>query len=78
MFIAKTPPLQPLNPHPQNTTIIVSWYNMIKVIELIYKPNEGKYVAHKDAKKSIFLNQCYLAGSSLFEVEGSKSRFVNL
>lgn len=34
-----------------NTTVVVSWFNMIKVIELIYQEQSGTYVAHKDAKK---------------------------
>ena len=38
-------------PNKLNTTVVVSWYNMIKVIELIYNEQTSTYIAHKDAKK---------------------------
>lgn len=39
------------DPHKLNTTVVITWFNMIKVLELIYHEQTGKYVAHKDAKK---------------------------
>ena len=61
-----------------NTTVVISWFNMIKILELIYQESTGKYVAHKDAKKNIFLDNIFISGSSLFEVEGLKSKFISM
>lgn len=66
------------DPHPSNTTLITTWYNMIKVTELIYDPGKDKYTASAKAKKSITRDDIYLAGSSFFEVEGQKSKHLTI
>lgn len=60
------------NPHPQNITMVASWYNMIKVTELVYDAANDKYFVSTKAKKSINLDHIYIAGSSLFEQDGPK------
>ena len=59
-------------------TVVVSWYNQIKVIEFIYNENEKKYRWSEIAKKTITIDNIFIQGSSWLEVDGNKNRFISL
>mmetsp|Transcript_42703 Transcript_42703/g.65548 ORF Transcript_42703/g.65548 Transcript_42703/m.65548 type:complete len:307 (+) Transcript_42703:68-988(+) len=66
------------DPHPNNITMITSWFNMVKLTELIYDPAKDKFIPSQQARKSILLDHSFIAGNSLFEVEGNKAKYLHL
>ena len=45
-----------VDPNPNNVTLITSWFNSIRVNELVYEPESDKYFASPQGKKSIVLD----------------------
>lgn len=66
------------DPHPNNITLITSWYNMIKVTELIYDPSKDKFFASAQAKKSVNRQDIFIGASSFFEVDGLTSKYITV
>lgn len=63
---------QTYNPHPRNLTMVTTWYNMIKINELIYSPKEDRYYAHSIAKHTIYQQNVFLASSSFLSLNAGK------
>ena len=54
------------NPHPKNITMVTSWFNLIKVTDLIFDPEKGSYSASSVVKRNINCDHRFIAASSLF------------
>jgi len=56
-------------PNEKNICLIASWYNFIKIIELIYEDGvKDRYVVSSKTRKTIIREDMYIAGGSFFEV----------
>jgi len=57
--------------HPRNITFITSWYNQLKIIELIYNEKEDKFKPSTCHKKNIQFDgniSRFISSSCLFDV----------
>ena len=68
------------DPNNQNLFIISLWYNVLKIVELEYKPEEDRYKVHQNNKRVVSYNYIYLSSSSLFEMGryGQPPKFIFL
>lgn len=59
-------------PHARNITIVTSWMNNMRTIELIYEELADRYKTSMIAKTTVDFDNVFIAGSSFFDVEPCK------
>jgi len=64
---------------PNNLTLITTWFNMVKVTELVFNKETRTYSASAQAKKTIFCPDTFIGSSCFFDKDkDDKLKFLTL